>query len=123
METMARILVVDDDVSIISFLQEALPALGYTADYAESGQQAIKLLETEMYDLVLSDIRMPEKNGIDVARAAYKMSPYVPVLFMSGNPNTIVEDRSFLAKPFTVAELELRIDAALSPPEDEEIIV
>jgi len=120
---MARILVVDDDVSIIGFLQEALPALGYTADYAESGQKAIELLETEMYDLVLSDIRMPEKNGIDVARAAYKMSPHVPVLFMSGNPNTIVEDRSFLAKPFTVAELELRIDAALAPPEDEEIIV
>ncbi len=120
---MAKILVVDDDESIISFLQEALPALGYNADYAESGQQAIQLLETGMYDLILSDIRMPEKNGIDVARAAYKVAPHVPVLFMSGNPNTIVEDRSFLAKPFTVSELELRVDAALRPPEEEEELV
>lgn len=119
---MAKILVVDDDVSIISFLQEALPALGYSADYAERGQDAIQLLESDAYDLILSDIRMPEKNGIDVARAAYKVAPYVPVLFMSGNPNTIVEDRSFLAKPFTVAELELRIEAALTPPEDEEVL-
>ena len=120
---MAKILVVDDDVSIISFLQEALPALGYGADYAESGQDAIQLLEDNVYDLILSDIRMPEKNGIDVARAAYKLAPHAPMLFMSGNPNTIVEDRSFLAKPFTVAELELRIDTALRPPEDEENVL
>lgn len=116
---MMRILVVDDDATIIQLLQEALPALGYAADYAESGEQAIKLLREKGYDLVLSDIRMPEKNGIDVAREAYQKSPHMPILFMSGNPNTIVEDQSFLAKPFTIAELEMRIDTALTPSDDE----
>ncbi len=117
---MTRILVVDDDTTIIQLLQEALPALGYTADYAESGQEAIRLLQKQEYDLVLSDIRMPEKNGIDVAREAYQISPHIPILFMSGNPNTIVEDQSFLAKPFSIAELEMRIDAALAPSDDDE---
>jgi len=118
---MKRILVVDDDGSIIDFLKEALPALGHKADFADNGQDAIHLLNTNRYDLILSDIRMPEKNGIDVARAAYKVAPDVPVLFMSGNPNTIVEEQSFLAKPFTISELEMRIEVALLPPEDEEI--
>ncbi len=118
---MKRILVVDDDSAIIDFLKEALPALGHEADFADNGQDAIHLLNTERYDLILSDIRMPEKNGIDVARAAYKVAPHVPVLFMSGNPNTIVEEQSFLAKPFTIAELEMRIDVALAPPEEDEI--
>ncbi len=120
---MTRILVVDDDKAIIDFLKQALPALGHNADFADSGQDAIQLLNTNRYDLILSDIRMPEKNGIDVARAAYRIAPEVPVLFMSGNPNTIVEEQSFLAKPFTVAELETRIDIALAPPEDEELAV
>ncbi len=117
---MTRILVVDDDEAIIDFLKQALPALGYDADFADNGQDAIQLLGSEIYNLILSDIRMPEKNGIDVARAAYRVSPDMPVLFMSGNPNTIVEERSFLAKPFTISELEMRLDVALAPPDDEE---
>lgn len=112
---MKYILVVDDDETILDLLKEALPALGYDADFAQDGQKAIKLIKAKAYDLILSDIRMPEINGIDVALVAYKNRPYVPILFMSGNPNTIVEERSFLSKPFSITELETRIEYALTP--------
>ncbi|MFQ5575648.1 MAG: response regulator [Anaerolineae bacterium] len=114
---MKRILVVDDDKTILELLKDALPALGYRADFAIAGNQAINMIKARSYDLILSDIRMPEINGIDVARAAYQDRPEVPILFMSGNPNTIVEDRSFLAKPFTLTELETKIEFALTPAE------
>lgn len=116
---MKHILVVDDDETILELLREALPALGYRADFAITGNKAIQLIKSKTYDLILSDIRMPEINGIDVARAAYQDKPHVPILFMSGNPNTIVEERSFLAKPFTISELETRIEFAISSTEEE----
>ena len=114
---MTHILVVDDDETILDLLKEALPALGYTADFAIAGDEAINLIKENRYDLILSDIRMPDINGIDVARAAYEDKPEIPILFMSGNPNTIVEDRSFLAKPFTIAELETKLEYVLTPQE------
>jgi len=115
---MTHILVVDDDETILDLLKEALPALGYTADFAVAGDEAIQLLKKKPYDLILSDIRMPDINGIDVARAAYEDRPEVPILFMSGNPNTIVEDRSFLAKPFTITELETKLEYVLTPQDE-----
>lgn len=118
---MKRILVVDDDDAILTLLQEALPTLGFDADFAADGIKAIELLEGEKYDLILSDIRMPDVTGIDVARAASKNSPYVPILFMSGNPNVRVEERSFLAKPFTIAELETKLGFMLDNPGGEEL--
>lgn len=116
---MKRILVVDDDDTILELLKEALPALGFQADFANTGNRAIELIDSQTYDLILSDVRMPEKNGIDVARAAYQRDPHLPILFMSGNPNTIVEERSFLAKPFTIPQLETKIEFAISPPDEE----
>lgn len=112
---MTQILVVDDDEFVLDFLKEALPALGYETAFATTGDEAIELIEKESFDLILSDIRMPEVNGIDVARAAYRSQPHVPILFMSGNPNTIVEERSFIGKPFTISQIETKIESILNP--------
>ena len=108
-----RILVVDDDPAIIDLLKDALPTLGFDADFTTEGGQAIQMLKELQYDLVLSDIRMPEINGIEVATAAIENAPYVPILFMSGNPNVEVEERSFLGKPFTIAQLETKLSIML----------
>lgn len=117
---MTQILVVDDDYSIIELLKEALPALGYKADFVTDGNKAIELIKNTNppYDLILSDIRMPEINGIDVARAAHAAKPDIPILFMSGNRNTIAEERSFLAKPFSIDEMETKIEFLLRPEND-----
>jgi two-component system response regulator HydG len=106
---MKRILVVDDDEAILTLLNEALPTLGFEADFALSGGNAIELLRSKHYDLILSDIRMPEVNGIEVAQVAMQSTPYTPILFMSGNPNVRVEEQSFLPKPFTISELEVKL--------------
>lgn len=113
---MKRVLVVDDDQAVLDMLEEMLPALGFEADFARGGCQAIKLLEEGHYDLVLSDVRMPRINGIDVARSVSKKRPGTPILFMSGQPNVLVEEQSFLAKPFTTADLEIRLDMLLGSP-------
>jgi CheY-like chemotaxis protein len=111
---MKKLLVVDDDASILHLLEQALPILGYEADFAATGEAALQHLNTHHYDLILADISMPNINGIDVARAASREKPYIPIVFMSGNPNTIVEERSFLPKPFTLEELEIKLDMFLS---------
>lgn len=111
---MKQILVIDDDESILNLLKDALPALGYNADFVMDGDEAISLIKQYPYDLIMSDIRMPEINGIDVARAAYKTKPDIPILFMSGNSNTIAEERSFLSKPFTLDEMEAKIEFLLN---------
>ena len=117
--SMKRILVVDDDQAIIELLKDALPTLGFEADFTTRGKQAIKMLTETQYDLVLSDVRMPEINGIEVATAAIKNAPYVPILFMSGNPNVEVEERSFLGKPFTLTQLETKLSIMLDTSSEE----
>ena len=119
---MKRILVVDDDETILTLLNEALPSLGFEADFAPSGGNAIELLKTNQYDLILSDIRMPEINGIEVAQVATQNMPYTPILFMSGNPNVRVEEQSFLPKPFTISELEVKLSIILDSSSSEEVL-
>lgn len=119
---MAQILVVDDDEAILSLLREALPMLGFEAEFASSGVEAIALIQSKLYDLILSDVRMPEINGIEVASAAFKNAADVPVLFMSGNPNVQVEERSFLAKPFTINQLEAKLSFMLNEDASDEIV-
>ena len=111
---MTRILVVDDDEAVLTLLKEALPMLGFEADFASSGNEAVNLIKTKQYELILSDVRMPEMNGIEVATAAFRTSADMPVLFMSGNPNVQVEERSFLAKPFTITQLETKLSFMLN---------
>ena len=110
---MTQILVVDDDKAVLNLLREALPTLGFDADFADNGDEAIELIKQKPYDLIISDIRMPNMNGIEVATAAIRDSQYIPVLFMSGNPNVQVEEQSFLEKPFSIAELEAKISFML----------
>jgi len=110
---MKRILVVDDDPTILNLLRRVLPILGFKADIVNSGNRAVELLETRQYDLILSDIHMPEMNGIEVAAAAFQNCPQTPVLFMSSGSNVKVEEQSFLAKPFTIAQLKAKLSSLL----------
>ncbi len=107
---MKRILVVDDDEAILRLLKKTLAMLGFEADCTTQGQQAIELLQKYRYDLILLDIRMPEVNGVEVAAAAHKNAPSIPILFMSGNPNIKLEKRCFLTKPFNITELKTKLD-------------
>lgn len=79
-----RILVIDDEEVIRDFLAEMFATVGYEADVAATGSQGISLFETGRYDLVFSDLGLPEMSGWDVARAIRARNAKVPIVLLSG---------------------------------------
>jgi len=79
----ARILVVDDDENICRVVQRMLSAAGYDVDTAENGQEALAKLTPDV-DLVLSDVLMPEMDGIEMIMRLRKEAPRAKIISMSG---------------------------------------
>ncbi len=77
------ILIVDDSQSIASTLADILELKGYTAHAVNSGTEALQMLRTQPADILLTDIRMPDMNGVELYRAARKMLPKLVALFMT----------------------------------------
>ncbi|HEY1606975.1 MAG TPA: PAS domain S-box protein [Allosphingosinicella sp.] len=108
----ARILVVDDDSDVRSFLAEALRDLGHEVRAAESGEEAIAELQTWPPDLALIDYAMPGMNGADTARAAREAAPGLPIVFVTGYAESerlesvLGPAVPVLRKPFTVEQLD-----------------
>jgi signal transduction histidine kinase/DNA-binding response OmpR family regulator len=80
----AHILVLDDEVKLAELLQSFLEILGHRVRATTSPAEALRLLGTETFDLVMTDLGMPELSGWDIARAARQNVPPVPVILVSG---------------------------------------
>jgi len=78
-----RLLVADDEPAIRETLSQILSDLGATVDLAADGQEAVDLSEEHPYDLLLSDIRMPHKNGYEVFAEVRQKRPKLPVILMT----------------------------------------
>ncbi|MEI6398505.1 MAG: response regulator [Pseudomonadota bacterium] len=76
------VLVVDDDVDLCDIIADELADAGFTVEKAFSGNQAIKALEKKAFDLVLTDIKMPEGSGIDLLKFIRQKSTSTPVVLM-----------------------------------------
>lgn len=120
---MARLLIVEDDESVRTFTARALGASGHAVETAGDGLEGLEKIEAASgaYDLVLSDIRMPAMDGIEMAQAAASAYPRLRLLLMTG----YAEQRERAAeldgtvsgvmdKPFTLSELRQRIGEALA---------
>lgn len=112
---MTKILLVEDDKSIISILTQFLTAEGYSVDSASGQTKALDLLENERFDLVLLDISLSEGNGFAVCKAI-KSNYNIPVIFLtaSGDEYSTVTGfelgaDDYIAKPFRPRELASRI--------------
>ena len=81
---MARILVVDDQVSVRGAIQALLESKGHTVVVAESGHKAVSAIEASAFDAVLVDIIMPGLDGLDAIKLFRNAAPAVPVIAMSG---------------------------------------
>jgi len=108
-----KILVVDDEPDVVSTLIESLEALGYQAKGAPNGKEALNAIKTEDFDLVISDIRMPEKNGIDLLRDIKAGNPDLPVVIITGYtlaypPEQAVREGAdgYVAKPFRINQID-----------------
>jgi CheY-like chemotaxis protein len=112
---MKRILVIDDDVQVRQMLKQTLERAGYEVVDAADGAQGIRLYRDEPTDLIITDILMPEKEGIETIMELKRDFPDVKIIAISGggrvDPGTYLEtarqcgtDRTF-TKPFDRAEL------------------
>lgn len=126
-----RILVIEDDVTTLDLITRVLTQGGYTVHGLADGRRAIEWLESNAVDLVVSDIFMPEGDGIEVIRFVRSHSRATPLLVISGGNSLIGQDYlkvasqlgadRVLAKPFrpvdilSVVEEMLTAREALSP--------
>ena len=116
---MPEILLVDDDLELTELLAELLSLEGFNVAVVHNGKEALSLLETRSFDLMLLDIMMPMLNGTETLKQLRKTSD-IPVLMLSARDNDI--DRvlglelgadDYLPKPFNDRELVARIKAIL----------
>ena len=105
----ARILVVEDDVRVRTATMGALEELGYKAEECSSGAEALERFEPGKYDLIISDVIMPELTGPEMIRELKKRQHDVAVLFVTGyvgdGDNEEFKGYELLRKPFTVGAL------------------
>src|SRR2546425_4763398 len=113
-----RILVVEDERRVASFVSRALRENSYAVDLAETGEKAIAMATATTYDSILLDIRLPGLSGIQVCRILRRARVDTPILMLTAR--TLVEQRvegldagadDYLTKPFAIAELLARVRA------------
>jgi len=108
----ARVLVVDDEEHVSSALARSLTLLGYRADAAYSGREALEILKHTSYDVMVLDMRMPGIDGIEVMRLAHQMWPALLIIVLTGHATlesaiTAVKCGAveYLIKPASVHEI------------------
>lgn len=113
-----RVLLVDDQEYVLRPRIRALEMAGYAVHSAGNGKQALALLDELDVDIVVSDVIMPEMDGVELAAEVRRRTPAMPVLLMTGYVEAARElppDVPVLLKPFKARELCLRIDQLVSP--------
>ncbi len=120
MSTKARILVVDDERSMQEFLEIFFRSEGYDVVTAGDVDTALAHLENDDFDVVISDIQMPGRSGIDLLHAAYKISPETVVIMITAFASTETAISAlkegaydYVTKPFKVDELRIVVEKAL----------
>ena len=113
---MIRILLAEDDQAMRAYLSRALENAGYDVVAVDRGTAALPLLEEEHFDLLLSDIVMPEMDGIELAQRCSEVSPRTKVMFITGfaavslRPNHQLPQSKVLSKPFHLKDLVLEVE-------------
>jgi len=113
---MDRVLVIDDDRPIAELLKTALTKMGYQVKTASGGREGLRLFEKELFDLVITDVIMPDMDGRSVANQIRNSDrPWTPIIGMSGTPWLLKgEFDSVLSKPFGLKTLAVAVTKVLS---------
>ena len=117
---MNRILIVDDEKSMRELLSIMLTKEGYLVSSADNGENALRAIQAEIFDLVITDIRMPAINGIELLKAVKELSPETVVIVITAyaSTETAVDAMKlgaydYITKPFKNEEIRLIIQKAL----------
>jgi two-component system, OmpR family, copper resistance phosphate regulon response regulator CusR len=115
-----KILIIEDDEKIVSFLKKGLIEECYVVDCATNGDEGLYLASVNEYDLILLDIQLPVKDGIEVCKRIRASNNQTPIIMLTAKDS--IEDKikgldiganDYLAKPFSFAELLARIRVQL----------
>ncbi len=120
-ERKGKILVIDDEVSVLDIVAEVLSARGHSVTVAPGGREGLLSFSSGGYDLVLTDLGMPDMNGWEVLRAVKESRPATPVLVLTGWGDTTEAPAGprpdgVLTKPFDLRSLATAVSAALARP-------
>ena len=119
-ETQIAILIVEDEPKVASFIKRGLEESGYIAEVAFDGAIGSKLAEVRTYDLIILDVNLPHKNGIELCEEIRQKNQKVPILMLTALGTT--EDKlvgfeagadDYLVKPFEFRELLARVRSLL----------
>ncbi|MGB9735923.1 MAG: heavy metal response regulator transcription factor [bacterium] len=115
-----RLLLVEDEKKVASHIKKGLENEGYAVDVVENGEDACNMAKTYEYDLIILDIMLPDKSGIDVLKELRDNKFYTPIIFLTAKNSTEEKIRGldlgaddYLTKPFEFEELCARIRAIL----------
>ncbi len=115
-----KILIIEDDEKIINFLKKGLEEESYSVDYSLNGDEGLYMASVNDYDLILLDIMLPIRNGIEVCQSLRGSNISTPIIMLTAKDS--IEDKikgldiganDYLAKPFSFAELLARIRVQL----------
>ncbi|RKZ10711.1 hypothetical protein DRQ25_02140, partial [Candidatus Fermentibacteria bacterium] len=116
-----RILVIDDEKHIRSFLKETLELSGYICDTTECGKDGLRMLrESNGYDLLITDVRLPDVSGLEILEITGKKHPFLPVIVITGFA-TIESTKAalrmgamdYIPKPFTTGTVLSAVNSAI----------
>lgn len=117
---MIHILVVDDDKNLSQSICTYLNDCGFQAKAVSGANEAYDEMYNNLYDLIISDIMMPEIDGFEFAESVRRVNRQIPILFMSAKDDLPSKQKGFLlgiddymVKPVELAELEMRVRALL----------
>ncbi len=116
----SRILIVDDEQNILALFRKILEKKGYEVHCASTGEEALEKLETELFDVVVSDLKMPGMSGLDLLSRGKTLDPTMPFIMLTafGTVHSAVEAMKegaydYLIKPIDIEEFRLVIEKAL----------
>ncbi|KPJ99019.1 MAG: hypothetical protein AMJ60_06345 [Desulfobacterales bacterium SG8_35] len=116
-EAPMRILLVDDDPSILEILSDMMAIFGYEHDTAQNGHEAIEKLKSDFFHIVLTDMKMPGMDGMELLRYMNSNYPNIKVMVLTGYDRTFsytdvikAGASDFISKPFNTDELEAKIN-------------
>ncbi len=114
-----RVLLVDDEKELVSTLAERLAFRGITADWAASGEEALRMIATRTYDLAVLDVKIPRMSGLELQKALERQCPGMKFVFVTGHGSE--EDfrsgiaragkANYLIKPVNIEALVAKIHA------------
>lgn len=117
---MIKILLAEDDGELCSLVKAYLNASGYEATACRDGQEALERFLGEKFDMLITDIMMPRKDGFSLARDVRELNKDVPIIFMTARDDKLSKQLGYktgiddyVTKPFDIDELMMRVQAIL----------